>query len=127
MSRLTVRRGAPAWLGSRVVADGPVTCRLDLVPAAATITREGVSESWPLTRVIVTADRIYIFRDGRPQPTLDYEARIESFEGRNTIGWTVVTATGETVMFRRGGGCACGSLLRSFRPFPEGLIQGPLV
>lgn len=103
----------------------PVICRLDLTPARVTITSAGVSVTWDQTRTIVTADTIYIFRDGRPQPTLDYEARIESIEGRNTIGWTVVTATDDVVTFRRGGGCACGSLLRSFKPFPEGLVQGP--
>lgn len=107
------------------MAPPPVICRLDLVPATVTITRAGVSEDWSLTRVIVTADTIYIFRDARPEPTLDFEGRIESFEGRNTIGYVVVTANDEVISFRRGGGCACGSLLKSFRPFPEGLVQGP--
>lgn len=103
----------------------PVVCRLDLAPAVVTFTpSDGESQVYEKLRVIVTADRIYIFRDDRPSPTLWYEGRIESFDGRNTTGYQVVTASGDVVHFRRGGGCLCGSQLRSFQPFPEGLVQG---
>jgi len=105
----------------------PVVCRIDLVPAVVTFTApDSAPESFDQARVIVTADRIYVYRDGRP-PYTWYEGRIESFEGRNTIGYQVVTADGSAIFFRRGSGCLCGSQLRSFRPFPQGLVQGKYV
>lgn len=103
----------------------PVVCRLDLAPANVTFTKsDAAPETFEGARVIVTADRIYIFRDGRP-PYIWFEGRIETFDGRNTTGYQSTTASGDTVFFRRGGGCMCGSQLRSFRPFPQGLVQGP--
>jgi hypothetical protein len=66
-----------------------------------------------------------VFIDGAPSPVLHLEARLESFDGRNTTGWQAVTASGDVIYFKRSGGCLCGSQLRSFRPFPEGLVQGP--
>lgn len=103
----------------------PVVCRLDLAPARVTFTpADGPSVVHEKQRVIVTADRIYIFKDARPEPLLWYEARIETFDGRNTIGYQVTTAGGDTVHFTRGGGCLCGSQIKSFRPFPQGLVQG---
>ena len=100
--------------------------RLDLAPATVTYTpSDGESELVENCRVIVTADRIYVFRDTRPAPTLWLDHRIESIDGRNTIGYQVITAGGDIVYFKRGGGCACGSQIRSFRPFPQGMVQGP--
>lgn len=104
----------------------PVVCRLDIAPATLVFRSvdTGTEETIQQTRVIVTVDRVYVFRDGRP-PYEWYSARIESFEGRNTTGWQVVTAGGDILTFRRGGGCLCGSQLKSFRPFSQGLVQGP--
>lgn len=103
-----------------------VVVRLDLAPATVTFTpSDGESVEVLNTRVIVTADRIYVFKDTRPKPSLWLEYRIESIEGRNTIGYQVVTASGDVIYFKRGGGCACGSQIKSFRPFPQGMVQGP--
>jgi len=104
----------------------PVVVRIDLAPATVTYTpSDGESQVVGNTRVIVTADRIYVFSDTRPIPTSWIDQRIESIEGRNTIGYQVMTASGDIVHFKRGGGCACGSQIRSFRPFPQGMVQGP--
>lgn len=103
----------------------PVVCRLDLAPAVATLTTpDGAPQQFNRARVIVTDERVYVFVDGNRTPVEAYSARIESVEGRNTIGYRVVTAGGDTVDFKRGGGCMCGSQLKAFRPFPEGLVQG---
>lgn len=104
---------------------GPVVCRLDLAPATVTLTVAGGDRQvLEKLRVIVTADKVYLFRDARPAPTLWYEARIESFDGRNTTGYQLVTANGDVLQLKRGGGCLCGSQLKSFHPFPQGLVQG---
>lgn len=103
----------------------PVVIRLDLAPALTTFTpSDGESQVIGRTRVILTEDRIYVFVDGTP-PRLFYEGRIDSIEGRNTTGYQVLTASGDIVNFKRGTGCGgCGSQLRSFRPFPQGMVQG---
>ena len=107
-----------------VVDTQPVVCRVDLAPAVVTFTpHDGPSQVIEGARVIVTKDRIYVFRDGRP-PYIWYEGRLDSFDGRNTIGYQAVTANSDVVHFRRGGGCLCGSQIKSFQPFPQGLVQG---
>lgn len=103
----------------------PVVVRLDLAPSLARITPPDAAETtYPRARVIVTDERIYVFVDSPTGPALAYEGRLESLEGRNTTGYQAITATGDAVYFKRGGGCMCGSRLRSFKPFPEGMVQG---
>lgn len=107
-----------------------VTCRLDLVPAVLTVFNEDgtEAESYPQTRTIITADRIYAWIDGPAGqgPVLVLDARIDDIEGRNTTGWTVTLSDGRTAFVKRGQGCACGSRLKGFRPFPGGLVQGSM-
>lgn len=103
----------------------PVVVRLDLAPAFARLTpAEGLEETFQKARVIVTDERVYVWIDSPTGPVLRYEGRLESLEGRNTIGYQAITASGDAVYFKRSGGCACGSQLKSFRPFPQGMVQG---
>lgn len=105
----------------------PVVCRIDIAPATVTFTpHDGASQTIEGARVIVTADKVYVFRDGAP-PYEWYSGRLDSFDGRNTTGYQAVTANGDVVFFRRGGGCGCGSQVKSFRPFPQGLVQGSYI
>jgi hypothetical protein len=110
-----------------VTADAqPVVARLDVVPVVLTLTpADGPSRTIGKARVIVTADRVYVYVDSSSGPAEAYSGRIDSIDGRNTTGWQVVAASGDVLFFRRGGGCLCGSQLKSFRPFPQGLVQGP--
>ncbi len=100
----------------------PVIARLDLYPANIVI--DGTM--YPNVRVILTADEIYAFRDGLngEGPTELLHDRMDDFEGRNTIGWTVQASSVGEVFFQRSTGCGCGSRLRGFRPFPQGLSIG---
>lgn len=109
-------------------SEPPVVVRIDIAPSFTVITRPGEQGvTYDSSRTIVTADRVYVFRDdGRGAgPALFFEGRIESFDGRNTTGYTLVTADGTYVYFKRSTGCACGSRIKSFRPFPQGMVQGP--
>lgn len=107
----------------------PVQCRLDLYPASLTLTREedGLTEAYQDVRVIITADRIYGFRDGTggEGPVEFMNERLASIDGRNSTGYTVTLADDRVAFMRRSTGCGCGSRLRGFRPFPQGLVQGP--
>ena len=111
------------------MSEGPVVCRLDLVPAVLTVSegseQEGVT--YAQTRTIITADRIYAWADGTAGegPVIVLDARLDDIQGRNTTGWTVTLSDGREAFVKRGQGCACGSRLRGFRPFPQGLVQGP--
>jgi hypothetical protein len=104
----------------------PIVVRIDLAPAYVRVTPVG-EDPYELgrARVIVGQDTVWVFVDSHPQPKLAVSGRIETFDGRNTTGWQLVTAAGDVVYFKRSSGCLCGSQLRSFRPFPQGLVQGP--
>lgn len=99
--------------------------RLDIFPAALNVSGGATDEEYLSARVIVTADRIYAWKDGMrgEGPVLVMDERIDDITGRNTTGWTVTLSDGREAFFRRGGGCACGSRLRGFRPFSQGTVQ----
>lgn len=104
----------------------PVVVRIDLAPAYVRITPvEGEPYELGRARVLVGQDTVWVYVDAHPEPKLQLSGRIESFDGRNTTGWQLVLASGDVIYFKRSSGCLCGSQLRSFRPFPEGLVQGP--
>lgn len=108
------------------MSDGPVRCRLDIVPALLAVSgSDHEPEEYPQTRVVITADRIYAWADGPPGegPVLVLDSRLDAIAGRNTTGWTVTLSDGREAFVKRGQGCACGSRLRGFRPFPQGLVQ----
>lgn len=100
----------------------PVIARLDLYPANMTV--GGVMHM--NVRVIATADEIYAYRDGfnGEGPVEILHDRMEDFSGKNTTGWTALASTVGEVFFQRSTGCGCGSRLRSYRPFPQGLSVG---
>lgn len=108
------------------MGDGPVVCRLDLVPALITVSGDENRDpvSYTTSRVVITADRMYAWVDSSEGPTLVLDVRIDDIQGRNTTGWTVTLADGREAFVKRGQGCACGSKLRGFRPFRQGLVQG---
>lgn len=100
----------------------PVLARIDIYPAGLVL--DGVMHD--NVRVIVTADTIYAWRDGTggEGPVEFLNERISDFNGRNTTGWEVTLADERVAFFRRSTGCGCGSRLRGFRPFPQGLSIG---
>jgi hypothetical protein len=107
----------------------PVVARIDLAPAVLDITPADFPAS-PVehmdgVRVIVSTDTVYVFKEGNPEPSLYTEGRLDEYSGRNTTGYTATTADGRSFFFKRSSGCLCGSRIRSFRPFPQGLVQGP--
>ena len=100
----------------------PVVARIDIYPANLTLS--GVVHQ--NVRVIVTADTIYAWRDGTggEGPVGFLDERISDFDGRNTTGWEATLHDGRVAFFQRSTGCGCGSRLRGFRPFPQGLSIG---
>ncbi len=100
----------------------PIIARLDLYPANLTL--NGVL--YQNVRVIPTADTIYAYREGTDGegPVEFLNERISDFDGKNTIGWTATLHDGRQVFFQRSNGCGCGSRLRGYRPFPQGLAIG---
>ena len=72
----------------------------------------------PKARGIVTDDEVFVYVDSSDGPVVLYEERIDDFTGSAKTGWTVTTSDGHTVQFQRTQGCACGSRLKGFNPFP---------
>lgn len=106
-----------------------VVARLDLYPARLTVVyAEDPSKnvSYLNARVIVTADRLYGFIDAPDGsgPMKAVDLKFDEFDGDNTHGWLVELSDGGVAEFSRSSGCGCGSRLRGFRPFPEGLTFG---
>lgn len=91
--------------------------RLDLVPARV----EGVEKT---TRVVVTDAHYYFFVDTPTGPLPEVSGVLYDIVGRNTTGW-LITDEDQTTTYsvKRGAGCACGSRLRGFRPFPGVPLQ----
>jgi len=105
----------------------PVVGRVDLVPALLTVTEpDKASYTIDGVRVIVTIDRVYVYQEDRRggEPNLYLEGGLEDFGGKNTTGYWVILDSGVHLQFRRSTGCACGGRIRSFRPFPQGLVMG---
>ncbi len=96
--------------------------RLDLFPAEVMVAGTRYSPS----RAIVTDDAIHVYMDATNGPAEVFTARMDDFQGRRTIGYTVITDDGEQISVSRASGCGCGSRLRGFNPFagtPQ--IQSP--
>ena len=106
----------------------PVIARLDLVPAIVTIAPPGDVSTQTLdgVRVILTADTVYIWQEDRRggSPNLIFEERLADISGTPVRGYQVETDDGTVISFRRSTGCACGGRIRSFTPFPQGLVHG---
>lgn len=105
----------------------PVVARVDIVPAVLKVTSpDGAEAQYDTVRVIVTLDTIYVWRENfqGSDPDLFIQEKIADFDGGNTRGYTATGDDGMVYFFRRAAGCACGSRIRSFRPFEQGLVVG---
>ena len=75
----------------------------------------------PITRVVVSGDRVLVATDGAtgPQVVFSEEIRPESHHKANITGEDsyVTTITGKKLAWRKDAACGCGSRLRSWRPF----------
>lgn len=92
----------------------PNFIRLDLFPADATVNGE---TAFRASRVIVTDEEVYVYRDAPMGPEIAYQARLEELEGRRTIGYTLSMANGDSVFIKNASGCGCGSRLKGYHPF----------
>lgn len=104
--------------------------RLDLFPAQVTSPDNSVYFHQEKARVIVTTDGLFIFVDSPQGPAVALKARLSSAHGNRKDGYTFTympppdTATEPptpralaTLKVVPGGGCGCGSRLRSFTPW----------
>ena len=92
----------------------PNFIRVDIFPANVTV--NGV-DSYSPSRAIVTDDAIHVYQDAPGGPTEVYTTRLDDFEGRRNIGYTITGANGDTVSLTSASGCGCGSRLRGYHPF----------
>jgi hypothetical protein len=92
---------------------GTVGVRSDVFPASVQFSF--ADNPYPKVRAIVTADEVIVLvEDGNP-PGVLYQERLVDVSG--TRQYVQATTEDGTVTITRGGGCACGSRLRSYRPF----------
>lgn len=101
----------------------PQFVRFSLFPLEVTVTNsdDEVIHQHYKSRVVVTDDEIYAYIDdptGQEKAVVLYTDRINDAFGNAVEGWTAETVDGDTVTFRRSGGCSCGSRLKGFDPFP---------
>ncbi len=92
----------------------PDFIRFDLFPARV----EVGDQIFDPSRTVVTDDSIIVFMDSSSGPVSVYEERLDDFSGNPKVSWIAEVDSGDTVKISRAGGCACGSRLRGFRPFP---------
>lgn len=87
--------------------------RLDLFPANI---EKDVTQIGYESRVIITDDMFYIFKDGESGPVVYLAESLVEFEGNNLQGYVVTTDNGQYLVVRAPS-CGCGSRLRGFFPF----------
>ena len=76
--------------------------------------------SLPITRVVVSGERISIAIDDVTGPKVVFSEEIDPsqhFKGNSTTDSYVTTLTGKKIAWRKDSACGCGSRLRSWRPF----------
>lgn len=74
----------------------------------------------PITRVVVTGDRIIVATDDVAGPQIVFSEEIDPashYKGNTTTDSYVTTVTGKKLAWRKDASCGCGSRLRSWRPF----------
>jgi hypothetical protein len=93
----------------------PNFIRLDLFPAKVTLDGEVIPRD---ARFVATDDTAYVYVDSSTGPSIYFQGRLEDFEGRANIGWTINLDGGSVIHVVRASSCGCGSRLRGFTPFP---------
>ncbi|QIG57809.1 hypothetical protein SEA_PAULODIABOLI_75 [Microbacterium phage PauloDiaboli] len=76
--------------------------------------------SLPITRVVVTGDKILVLKDDVSGPQRVFEESIDPstyHKGSIHVDSYVTTVTGKKLAWRKDSSCGCGSRLRSYRPF----------
>lgn len=76
--------------------------------------------SLPITRVVVSGERISIAIDDVAGPKVVFSEGIDPtkhYKGNSTTDSYVTTLTGKKIAWRKDSACGCGSRLRSWRPF----------
>lgn len=76
--------------------------------------------SLPITRVVVSSDRVVVAVDDVTGPKVVFSEGIDPgsyHRGTSTKDSYVTTLTGKKVAWRKDTQCGCGSRLRSWRPF----------
>lgn len=91
---------------------------IDLFPADVRPGGEDSPTMGEELRVIVTDNYFYVIDDTIDGPAAVIKEPLESFDGSNVLGYTVVTSSGATYYFKRATNCGCGSRIRGIFPFP---------
>lgn len=76
--------------------------------------------SLPITRVVVSANRVLVLTDSPTGPQRVFEEDIDPdshYKGSMYIDSYVTTVSGKKLAWRKDASCGCGSRLRSYRPF----------
>ncbi len=74
----------------------------------------------PITRVIVTGDRVLVLKDDVSGPMRVFEEDIDPnsyYKGSIHMDSYVTTVSGKRLSWRKDQACGCGSRLRSYRAF----------
>lgn len=74
----------------------------------------------PITRVIVSGDRVLVLKDDVAGPVRVFEEDIDPatyYKGSLYLDSYVTTKSGKRLSWRKDQHCGCGSRLRSYRPY----------
>lgn len=106
-----------------VQVQGTVPVRTDVYPASVQFSF--TDNPYPKARAILTADTVLILIDATGGPAVLYEGRLEDVRVVDRKHVVATTADGD-VTISRGGGCGCGSTLKSYRPFGRAVSMAKL-
>ena len=74
----------------------------------------------PITRVVVSEDRVIVATDSAAGPQIIFSEQIDPaahVKGTTTTDSYLTTVSGKKLAWRKDTACGCGSRLRSWRPF----------
>lgn len=100
--------------------------RADVFPTIVTITSsDGEVTTYDKTRIIITLDHVFVFRDAQPQPEIVFEDRLTSYtppvpatrvrKATQLLNRTAFLETEDEykLSFIKMGSCGCGSRLKT--------------